>query len=43
MKALVVGGSGFLGKALITRLYREGFEVINLDIVKNDELPSQIV
>jgi NAD(P)-dependent dehydrogenase (short-subunit alcohol dehydrogenase family) len=33
MKALVTGGEGGLGKAMITRLEREGYEVESLDLV----------
>ena len=38
--ALVTGGSGYLGSALIERLHAAGERVVNFDLVKPEEAPA---
>lgn len=38
MRILVTGGSGFLGKNLIDHLINNGYDVVNFDLDKNDQV-----
>lgn len=38
MRALVIGGSGFVGTRLIERLHLDGWDTLNVDIVHGDDI-----
>ena len=42
MRALVTGGSGYFGSLLIDKLLHEGFDVGSLDIIRPDNIPSEV-
>jgi dihydropteridine reductase len=40
---LVFGGCGALGKAVVQRLHREGFQVVSIDLLNNADAASNIL
>ena len=42
MRALITGGTGFIGSALVRRLVAEGWEVVNLDALTDAAAPASL-